>query len=206
MALELHDEVGQTLTGVVLGLDGLGKAVPPELRPRVETMQDMVRQGAEHVRDMARGLRPESLEEFGLRTALVGLLSGVSESSGLRIRRHIAPHLPALSPEAELVVYRVAQESLTNIVRHARATTVDVAVEHHGRTIELRVSDDGRGIGRADLASPRGCGGCGSARSTWVAGWMSVGSSHTGRRFGCASRSRRNRHDGPAPGRHSHRR
>jgi two-component system sensor histidine kinase UhpB len=156
LALELHDEVGQTLAGVVLGLDGLARDVPGDVRGRVHRMQGMVRQGAEQVRDLARGLRPESLEAFGLRAALVGLLSDVADTSGLRVRRRIDPGLPVLAPEAELVVYRVAQESLANAIRHADATTIDVAVEERDGAVELRVRDDGRGIDPGSLGSTRG--------------------------------------------------
>jgi two-component system, NarL family, sensor histidine kinase UhpB len=174
LALELHDEVGQTLAGVVLGLDGLARDMPADVRRRVHRMQDLVRDGAEQVRDLARGLRPESLEAFGLRAALVGLLGGVAETSGLRVRRRIDAGLPALAPEAELVVYRVAQESLANAIRHGEATTIDFSVEERDRTVELRVRDDGRGIDPGALTSPRGLRGM-RERAVSVGGALDVG-------------------------------
>jgi two-component system sensor histidine kinase UhpB len=146
LALELHDEVGQLLTGVVLGLDGLGTAVPDDARPRVTELQGMVRDGADQVREIARGLRPESLEELGLRSALIGLTTAVADRSGLQISRDIDVALPALAHETELVVYRVAQEALTNVVRHAGARRVEVAVGQHDGFLELRVTDDGAGL------------------------------------------------------------
>ena len=173
IALELHDEVGQTLTGVVLGLDGLQQAVPPELTGRVQRLQETVRDGAEHVREIARGLRPEALEEFGLRAALVSLLSSVADTSGLRVHRRIAGSLPALAPEVELVVYRVAQESLTNVVRHAHATQVEVVLEPRDGSLELRVTDDGGGIEPAAAASPRGLRGM-RERAAYVGGRLAV--------------------------------
>ena len=173
LALELHDEVGQTLTGVVLGLDGLQQAVPPELTGRVQRLQETVREGAEHVREIARGLRPEALEEFGLRAALVSLLSSVADTSGLRVHRRIAGTLPTLAPEVELVVYRVAQESLTNVVRHAHATQVEVMLEHRDGSLELRVRDDGNGIEPAATASPRGLRGM-RERAAYVGGRFTV--------------------------------
>ena len=173
LALELHDEVGQTLTGVVLGLDGLRQAVPDELNGRVETLQGVVREGAEHVREIARGLRPEALEEFGLRAALVSLLANVADTSGLGVHRAIAAPLPALAPEVELVVYRIAQESLTNVVRHARATRVEVFLEHRTGALELRVVDDGNGIDGAAVASARGLRGM-HERAVYVGGRFGV--------------------------------
>ena len=159
VALELHDEVGQLLTGVVLGLDGLASAVPADVRARVGGLQDMVRDGADQVREIARGLRPESLEELGLRSALIGLTTGVADRSGLQVVREIDNALPTLSAETELVVYRVAQEALTNVVRHAGARRVDVALSHRDGVLELRVTDDGTGMPQEALRSGRGIAG-----------------------------------------------
>jgi two-component system, NarL family, sensor histidine kinase UhpB len=159
LALELHDEVGQLLTGVVLGLDGLGTVVSEDVRPRVTGLQSMVRDGAEHVREIARGLRPESLEELGLRSALIGLTSAVEDRSGLQISRDIDIALPVLPSETELVVYRVAQEALTNVVRHASARRVEFAVGNHDGFLELRVTDDGTGLSADADQDGRGIGG-----------------------------------------------
>ncbi len=174
LALELHDEVGQTLTGVILGLDSLERVAPPELTERVQQLQETVREGAEHVREIARGLRPETLEEFGLRAALVSLLSTVADASGLTVRRRLAGSLPALLPEVELVVYRVAQESLTNVVRHAHATTVEIDLDRRDGALELRVRDDGRGIEAGVGSSSQGVRGM-YERAVYVGGRFSVG-------------------------------
>lgn len=146
VARELHDEVGQTLTGVVLQLETLGRQAPRELREQIVALQETARGGVEEVRDIARGLRPEALDELGLRPALVSLASGFAERAGLRVRRRLAVELPALGREVELVIYRVAQESLTNVVRHAGARTVELALECHDGAVVLRVCDDGRGV------------------------------------------------------------
>jgi two-component system sensor histidine kinase UhpB len=99
------------------------------------------------MREIARGLRPQALDEFGLRSALVSLAAQVSDRSGVYVRPELAERLPALRHEQELAIYRVAQESLTNVTRHADARHVELrlAVNHAGR-VELRVRDDGRGI------------------------------------------------------------
>jgi two-component system sensor histidine kinase UhpB len=173
VALELHDEVGQLLTGVVLGLDGLASTVSDDARPRVIGLQDMVRDGADQVREIARGLRPESLEELGLRSALVGLTTAVADRSGLQVSRDIDTPLPALSAETELVIYRVAQEALTNVVRHAGASRVEVAVHERDGHLELRVADDGKGPGAAARNAGRGISGM-RERAAYSGGTLAV--------------------------------
>ncbi len=157
IALELHDEVGQLLTGVVLALDSLD--VPDPAGARVAELQELVRGGAERVREIAAGLRPQSLEELGLRSALVSLTASVADRSGIRIARRLDPALPALDAATELVVYRVAQESLTNVVRHAAAHKVLVALSSRDGFLELRVCDDGRGLPHTIDDSGRGLAG-----------------------------------------------
>jgi two-component system sensor histidine kinase UhpB len=173
VALELHDEVGQLLTGVVLGLDGLATIVTEDARPRVVGLQDMVRDGADQVREIARGLRPESLEELGLRSALVGLTTAVADRSGLHVIRDIDPALPVLSAETELVIYRVAQEALTNVVRHAGASRVEVAVHERDGYLVLRVADDGKGPGAASRNGGRGISGM-RERAAYSGGTLTV--------------------------------
>jgi two-component system, NarL family, sensor histidine kinase UhpB len=152
LARELHDEVGQTLTGVVLQLEGLQKSAPPELEEAVGVVQETARDGVEEVREIARRLRPQALDDFGLRSALISLASGFSDRTGLRVRPALDPDLPALAAEQELALYRVAQESLTNVARHADARNVELALERVDGAVVLRVGDDGRGIGDGDAA------------------------------------------------------
>ena len=129
----LHDEVGQVLTGVLLRVDD-------------DETKEAVRQALDEVRRIARELRPEMLEQLGLVSALTELSRRFAESSGIRVERRFAADLPPLSDEAELAVYRVAQESLTNVARHADATQVEVTLEPGADSVVLRVSDDGRGL------------------------------------------------------------
>ena len=139
----LHDEVGQVLTGVLLQLEG---------EARSEETKAAVRQALEEVRRIARELRPEMLDQLGLVSALTEL-SRKFAASGLRIERRFADDLPPLSDEAELTVYRVAQESLTNVARHAQASRVEVALERGAGSVVLRVVDDGRGMDEAAAAA-----------------------------------------------------
>lgn len=152
IARELHDEVGQTLTGVVLQLQGLHGARPEELAEHIEVVQETAREGVEKVREIARGLRPQALDEFGLRSALVTLAAGFSERSRLQVRHRITRELPVLAPEQDLVIYRVAQESLTNAARHADAGIVELALTQTNGAVVLEVRDDGCGITDAQAA------------------------------------------------------
>ncbi len=147
LARELHDEIGQTLTGVVLQLEALQRTVPDELQQAVLDVQETARGGVEDMREIARGLRPQALDEFGLRSALVSLAAQVSDPGPIRVRSRLAERLPPLAHEHELAIYRVAQESLTNVARHAGAHEVELSLTTTpGDEVELRVRDDGRGI------------------------------------------------------------
>ena len=154
VAQELHDDVGQALTGILLRLEALGRQAPIELRPEVRATQEATRETIERVTRVVRQLRPEALSDLGLAKALAALARRVEEESGLQIRRRVAASLDDLDEEAELVIYRVAQESLTNAARHARATEVELRVERgEDSGIVLRVRDNG--IGLTDRSQPR---------------------------------------------------
>ncbi len=151
VARELHDEVGQLLTSVVLQLEGASRMALPPLRDNLVEAQETAREGVEAVREIARGLRPPALDEFGLRAALVALAEGFMERTGLAVRHEIAGRLPALDGDAELAVYRVAQEALTNAARHASASIVELSLAQSNGAIRLSVCDDGAGISAARL-------------------------------------------------------
>jgi two-component system sensor histidine kinase UhpB len=140
----LHDEVGQVLTGVLLRLDD-------------DETKEAVRQALDEVRRIARELRPEMLEHLGLVSALTELSRKFAEQSGIAVERRFADGLPALTDEEELAVYRVAQESLTNVARHAGASRVELTLEPGAGSVVLRVADDGRGL--PDEPVPNGHGG-----------------------------------------------
>lgn len=146
IAQELHDQVGQSLTVVLLGLKKLESLVPPEARDELEMLRESAREGLDDVRRVARELRPGVLEDLGLQPALAALATDVSARGGPTVRRSFGPGLPALSAESETVVYRVAQEALTNVVRHAAASRVDLSLLRVGDRVVLEVVDDGQGF------------------------------------------------------------
>jgi two-component system sensor histidine kinase UhpB len=157
IARGLHDEVGQVLTGVLLQLDVLVAADEAGRRRGVEETKQAVRQALEEVRRIAQELRPEMLEQLGLVSALTELSRKFGDQSGIRVLRRFADDLPPLSDEAEIAIYRVAQESLTNVARHAHASQVEVALQPGIDSVILSVVDDGHGI--PETASLNGHGG-----------------------------------------------
>lgn len=145
IARELHDAVGQTLTGVMLQVEGLAGTIPDELREQLDELRETARQGTEEVRRIARQLRPEALEDLGLQSALAALATAFGEQARIRIQRRL-DHGPPLSEEHELVIYRIAQEALTNVARHAEATEVHLCLQRTDEQVILTVRDDGRGL------------------------------------------------------------
>jgi two-component system, NarL family, sensor histidine kinase UhpB len=146
IARELHDEIGQLLTGLILRGETLARRAPEEVRADIVGLREGAREAAEEVRLIARRLRPEALDELGLQSALLALSTTVAERGGLEVQRRFERDLP-LTAEEELVIYRVAQESLTNVVRHAQARRVTLTLESSpDRDVTLTVRDDGVGI------------------------------------------------------------
>jgi two-component system, NarL family, sensor histidine kinase UhpB len=146
VARELHDEIGQSLTAVLLHFEHLIRIAPQELTEDLAEARETARASLDEVREIARGLRPEVLDDLGLQSALGALTDRLAEQTDCSIRRQIGGRLPELDPEAELVIYRVAQEGLTNALRHSEASTIAVSLTAADGRVILDVSDDGRGL------------------------------------------------------------
>ncbi|HXD58013.1 MAG TPA: histidine kinase [Thermoleophilaceae bacterium] len=164
---ELHDEVGQTLTAVLLQLGRIAKHAPPELASELDDAQERARETLEEVRRISRELRPEALDDLGLASALVAL----SERFGLDVTRRLDRDLPTLDEETELVIYRVAQEALTNVARHSGSGRVELELSASNGSLTLRVLDEGRGIDAEDGGGLRGM----RERAVLVGADLSVG-------------------------------
>jgi two-component system sensor histidine kinase UhpB len=146
VAAELHDEIGQGLTALMLDLERGKAEAPAGQGEALERSRDVAAQLLDDVRRLARSLRPEVLDELGLVPALTNLCDRLSARAGVEIELSRTGELPSLGPEVQLVIYRVAQESLTNVVRHAGARRADVRLSAEAGRVELRVVDDGRGM------------------------------------------------------------
>jgi signal transduction histidine kinase len=147
LARELHDETGQALTSILLGLRGLEEAKDPEtLRAAVGEVRELVRSTLQDVRQLAVELRPTALDDFGLVAAVERLTANFAEQTGIGVE--FVPNLPEgrLPPDVETALYRIVQESLTNVVKHARAGHVSVVLTQNDRLVSVVVEDDGVGF------------------------------------------------------------
>ena len=163
IARDLHDEVGQVLTGVLLHLDALAEAAPDH-RSELDEAKQAVRGALDEVRRISRELRPEMLEQLGLVSALTELSTSFGRTTGVQVERQFDTPLPTLATDVELALYRVAQESLTNVARHAHASRVTIGLEHGPGRVVLRIVDDGDGF----LKTPEENGGLRSMRERAV--------------------------------------
>jgi two-component system, NarL family, sensor histidine kinase UhpB len=142
----LHDEAGQTLTAIALEVERAASDGPVAQREQMASLAAQLHDCLDEIRRISRDLRPEALDDLGLVNALIALTSRVDRQSGVRVERQLSAQLPTLSTELELVIYRVAQEALTNVLRHSKATRCVVVLESNDDEVELRVSDDGVGM------------------------------------------------------------
>ncbi|MEU1392222.1 MULTISPECIES: histidine kinase [unclassified Nonomuraea] len=145
IARELHDEIGQSLTVALLALKRVRDRAPAELADELGHAQEAIRTSLDEVRQVAHRLRPGVLEDLGLTSALTALATDLSQTGTVEVTRRLAPGLPPLTSEVELVLYRIAQESLTNVARHAQATRATLTLTPDDGDLVLRVTDDGRG-------------------------------------------------------------
>jgi signal transduction histidine kinase len=152
LARELHDETGQALTSILLGLRSVEEASGEERRrAAVEELRELVRSTLQDVRQLAVELRPTALDDFGLVPALDRLISTFAESTGIDVdlEARLQERLP---PEIETALYRIIQEGLTNIVKHARATRTSIVITRKPSSVAVVIEDDGIGF---ELGSTR---------------------------------------------------
>jgi two-component system, NarL family, sensor histidine kinase UhpB len=155
VARDLHDEVNQSLTGLLLRLEAVREAAPPELEPEIAETRALASQAMEELLALARQLRPTALDDLGLAAAIAGQVEGLRRS-GLETELRAEGDFSELDDDAQLVLYRVAQEALTNAARHSGAGRVEVSLRRGADGVELEVADDGRGF--AFEQSERGLG------------------------------------------------
>lgn len=145
IAQDLHDEVNQALTAIALRLEALRQSAPPELHADLRETRRLASQAMEELLSLARQLRPTALDDLGLLPALRTQVRDFADQTGIHSDFRPRGDVPRLSDDQQLVIYRVAQESLSNVAQHAEARHVMVELSFVGRTV-LRISDDGRGV------------------------------------------------------------
>ena len=147
LARELHDGAGQSLTSILVHLKMLEKqAGADEMRDNLGRVQEQVAASIEEVRELSHRLRPAALEELGLAHAIESLAQDMAREGNLTVDVHCDLSDKSLTPETEKMLYRIAQESLTNVVRHAQANHVELELITIPYAVCLRIDDDGRGF------------------------------------------------------------
>jgi two-component system, NarL family, sensor histidine kinase UhpB len=158
VARDLHDEVNQSLTGLLLRLEAARADAPPSLEPELAETKALANQAMRELLSLARQLRPTALDDLGLAAALAGLVERLGTGE-VEATVEVDGDFSDLSDDAQLVVYRVAQEALSNAARHSGARRVTVALRRDEAGVQLTVADDGRGFAFAESERGLGIGG-----------------------------------------------
>jgi two-component system, NarL family, sensor histidine kinase UhpB len=146
LARDLHDEVNQALTAILLRLEALSHA-EPEVSGEVAELKKLVNQAMAELLHLARQLRPTALDDHGLVPAIEGQLTRFSAQTGVQVELDAEGIEDGeLDSDKEIVVYRVAQEALSNVAQHAGARRVELGLSANGHGVRLTVRDDGRGF------------------------------------------------------------
>ena len=151
LARELHDETGQALTSILLGLKGLEEgSKDPDSRAATEELRELVVSTLQDVRRLAVELRPSALDDFGLVAALERLAESFAEQTAISVDFQTALADERLPADVETALYRIVQESLTNVVKHARARRVSILLARKEGAVKAVVEDDGQGFDAAE--------------------------------------------------------
>jgi two-component system sensor histidine kinase UhpB len=180
LAYDLHDEVNQALTAILLRLQALSHDAPPAMAEELSELKRLVNQAMSELLSLARQLRPSALDDHGLLPAIESHVRRFAQQTGIETDLETCGEAARLEPDQEIAVYRIAQEALTNVARHAEASHVAVALASNGDGIALTVRDDGRGF-EPNGGGPRGLGLDGMAeRARLMGGELTIDSSPGG--------------------------
>jgi signal transduction histidine kinase len=146
LARELHDETGQALTSILLGLKGIEDADPADVRESLRELRELVVSTLQDVRRLAVELRPKALDDFGLVAALERLAETFTEQANVEVHVQAALGDTRLPSEIETALYRIVQEALTNVIKHANARVVSVVLTRQDGRVAVVIEDDGRGF------------------------------------------------------------
>jgi two-component system, NarL family, sensor histidine kinase UhpB len=172
VARDLHDEVNQSLTGLLLRLEAVREAAPPELEAELAETRALANQAMGELLSLARQLRPTALDDLGLVAAIAGQVGQVAQG-GIEATHREEGDFSDLGDDVQLVIYRVAQEALSNASRHSGAGRVAVRLSRSARGVELEVADDGRGFAFAQAEGGLGIAGM-RERALLVGGELTI--------------------------------
>jgi PAS domain S-box-containing protein len=151
---ELHDVIAQTLTGINLRLASFKLDVTMTTKDRernITRVQQLVEQSVNVVHQFARELRPAVLDDVGVIPALHTLMKGFKEETGIQVSLTAFAAVEQINSDVKIVFYRVAQEALTNVARHARASRVDMSIQKVGDVVGMKITDNGKGLPQESL-------------------------------------------------------
>lgn len=156
IARELHDEAGQSLTSLILDVHLLEKQIdnPAELREKIHEIEDSLVEISKNLHRIALSLRPASLDHLGLTAAINQFVHTLNQSHKIKIRVESSGLKERLPKEIETIVYRIVQESLTNVIRHAQATQANVCISAENHSLRVEISDNGVGFDPASSSEP----------------------------------------------------
>ena len=154
LARDLHDEANQSLTGVLLRLRAIEHDAPASLQPELRATAEAAAQAMDELLRLARELRPSTLDDHGLESALRTQVDGFARQTRVEATLNVEPDVGELGSDEQIVVYRVVQEALNNVAEHAEANEVTVELRRADGRKMLRVTDDGCGFNDAAAASP----------------------------------------------------
>jgi PAS domain S-box-containing protein len=161
IALEIHDDLGQALTGLKLDSAWVMKNLLPDqtaLKDKLQAMGKRIDHTVRSVRRLSTELRPRILDDFGLVAALEWQAQEFENRTGIRCRFRSSLQRPDLHPDRSVAVFRIFQETLTNVVRHSGATKVEAALRKEGKWLRLTVRDNGRGISEEEISRTKSLG------------------------------------------------
>jgi two-component system sensor histidine kinase UhpB len=154
LARDLHDEANQSLTGVLLRLRAIEHDAPESLQPELRATAEAAALAMDELLRLARELRPSTLDDHGLESALRTQVDGFARQTRVEATLNVEPEVGELGTDEQIVVYRVVQEALNNVAEHAEANEVTVELRRADGRKMLRVTDDGCGFNDAAAASP----------------------------------------------------
>jgi len=166
IAREIHDELGQLLTGIKMDLTWIENRIAKlehsatfnPIVDRVVEANELIDESIKAVQRIASDLRPGVLDSLGLLSALKYEAGRFRERTGISFELHVDDESAEIPIDVSVAAFRIFQEALTNVARHAQATKIEINVSVSDRQLELRICDNGKGIGSASLKSPRSIG------------------------------------------------
>jgi signal transduction histidine kinase len=159
IARELHDEAGQLLIGIKLSLQVLACQISedaPDVRQELDQLREQVNQATSRFKDLAKGLRPPTLDQLGLNVAIRQLAADHERRTGVNVHLDLSSDMPRLNRTDEIALYRIVQECLTNAAKYASATDIFVLLKKTGKGIELDIRDNGKGFDQNKVSAGLG--------------------------------------------------